>query len=129
MTPLEVHFQKWRERCCFWLHLERGRTTALAKHLGVSRQTVWRWFNQSWSGFPGWAAVASNVFYYERAMGDDKKLRLLQERGPLYPRPLRTKKPTQPLVSTQADNQLSLVTVECDYLSADPATKELQEVV
>jgi len=123
MTPLEVNFQRWRERCCFWLHMERGRTTMLARHLGVSRQTVWRWFNQSWSSFPGWAAVACNVYYYERARRDDDMLRDLQADGPLHPRPMRRK----PVVSVQEDNQLGLVAVGSDSLSADPETKDFEE--
>lgn len=62
----ERHFQLWRERCGYWLRSERGRCSDLARHLAVSRQTVWRWFFSPWSSFPGWAAVACNVYYYER---------------------------------------------------------------
>lgn len=106
------NFQLWRERCGYWLRSERGRCSELARHLNVNRQTVWRWFFCGYSKFPGWAAVASNVYYYERqgreadqqlkelqrqAIGQGRSLELPTLRAPSQSR--RTK-----LVAGSADN-------------------------
>src|ERR1051325_8437702 len=96
--PYKRAFNLWRERCNFWLHCERGRLSAMARELQVRRQTVWRWFNCHWAKFPGWAAVACNVYYYEHVSREaDQHLREKQKLGPhLQPARLRS-------VSPQAD--------------------------
>jgi hypothetical protein len=112
-NPYFKNFQRWRERCLFWAHGERGRMTAMAKELGVRRQTLWRWLNQEWSNFPGWAAVAANCYYHAHiGKADDQRLRELQKAGQrLELRPL--KRP--PVVSPQADNpDPALVTGSAD---------------
>jgi len=93
MVPYEIAFNKWRERCRFWMHAKRGRCSALAKELSVSRQTVWRWFHNDWARFPGWAAVAANIWYYQQAREADNYLREQQKLSPLIPKPLRQSLP------------------------------------
>jgi len=101
------NFQFWRERCAFWLRSGRGRQSDLARHLNVSRQTVWRWFFNPWSKFPGWAAVACNVYYYEQNGREaDQALRELQRSGPLaMPRLRRVTPQADKFVPGSEDNE------------------------
>jgi hypothetical protein len=102
VNPHEVRFNAWRARCRHWLRLERGRMSALAMHLGVRRQTVWRWFNNQWCKFPGWAAVACNIYYFQHVSPEaDGMLKEGQKFGPLEVPKLRS-------VTPEADKQPSL---------------------
>ena len=84
MNPLQHRFNLWRDRVRFYLKAKRGRTSDLARALGVRRQTVWRWFFEHWSNVPGWAAVNVNVWYYERVPRElDQFLAEQQKFGPL----------------------------------------------
>jgi hypothetical protein len=57
----------WHESLRVYLRAERGRASELARHLGVRRQSLWRWVNQPYSKFPAWAAVATLVWYFRQA--------------------------------------------------------------
>jgi hypothetical protein len=136
MSPYEKAFEKWRERCRFWLRCERGRTSALARHLSVRRQTVWRWFNNSWSKIPGWAAVAINIYYYQHVgRENDQMLKEQQKAGPLVPPSERRAGPArvfrqEELPALSLPRRTTVVPVERDKLvpgSGDNASRLSQE--
>jgi hypothetical protein len=96
----ERRFDQWRDQLRLYCQAERGRTSELARALGVRRQSAWRWINQSWSKFPAWAAVAAIVWYFRQV-------------------------PSQAVaVSGEAIGPALLVSPQADNLSADPRTKE-----
>jgi hypothetical protein len=57
-----------------WLGSQRGRASRLARHLGVNRQNVHRWF-VSRSGdidsAPAWAAMTANVWYHQQLKAEN----------------------------------------------------------
>jgi len=65
-NPHEARWNEWlAKKAKPWFQAKRGRYAALSRHLGVSRQTVSRWFHGRSYGctpVPGWAAVALNVW-------------------------------------------------------------------
>lgn len=63
----EQRLDLWRDALKTYVRAERGRTSDLARYLGVRRQSVWRWVNDGWSKFPAWAAVASIVWYFRQS--------------------------------------------------------------
>lgn len=56
------NFRQWLLILKRYLEMERGRITKLAVHLGVNRQSCWRWFIQEHGRVPAWAAVTANVW-------------------------------------------------------------------
>jgi len=51
---------------CF-LASKRGAYSELARQIGVSRQTVWRWFGPGYRSMPpAWAGVVANIWYHEQ---------------------------------------------------------------
>jgi len=45
---------------------------------------VWRWFNNPWGKFPGWAAVACNIYYFRHVSPEaDATLKEAQAKGDL----------------------------------------------
>jgi hypothetical protein len=64
-NPHVERWNRWMLRFRSYLASERGRSSALARHLGVRRQNVSRWFigRGHSAGPPAWAAVAANVWY------------------------------------------------------------------
>lgn len=53
-NPLYIHWKKQIEGLKAWCGQERGRAAAIARLLGVSRQTVNRWINNK-PALPAWA--------------------------------------------------------------------------
>lgn len=66
MTAKELAFVGWLGVLKGYLQGKRGRSSALARELGVGRQNVSRWFvvRRSSGGIPAWAAVCANVWYW-----------------------------------------------------------------
>lgn len=60
----EKRFTHWQDQLKTYIRAERGRTSELARYLGVRRQSLWRWINEPYSKFPAWAAVATIVWYF-----------------------------------------------------------------
>lgn len=56
------NFSAWLKLLRRYLEMERGRNSRLAEHLGVNRQTCWRWFFQEHGRIPAWAAVTTNIW-------------------------------------------------------------------
>lgn len=55
-------YAQWWQRVTEATANHRGSRSALARSLGVSRQTVSRWFAPHGPNPPGWAAIAINIW-------------------------------------------------------------------
>jgi hypothetical protein len=65
MNPHEAAFERWMDKLKAYLQEKRGRSAALARGLGVGRQSVSRWFIGRHCRIPAWAAVTANVWYWK----------------------------------------------------------------
>jgi hypothetical protein len=86
----KLAFATWMGAFKTWLQSERGRSSRLARYLGVGRQNVSRWFvvHASGDSVPAWAAVTANVWYHQQLAEENALLSRPQEKvWPLYKAP------------------------------------------
>lgn len=63
-----------------YLRAKRGRASELARHLGVNRQNVHRWFKGRHTNIPGWVCVTTNIWFHSRPPGERQGILELPER-------------------------------------------------
>jgi hypothetical protein len=66
MNPHEQKVSEWLDELRTWLKARRGRQSKLARHLGVPRQNVNRWFIERHTAIPAWAAITANIWHQQR---------------------------------------------------------------
>ena len=67
MNPHEEAWVEWvKQKLEPYLREQRGRQSAMARHLHVRRQNVHRWLARRGATMPGWAAVATNIWLNEQ---------------------------------------------------------------
>lgn len=90
-NPLYVEWLNWRRQISADLTITRGKASELARALGVSRQTISRWFHGH-TDIPAWADRPIRIWLKQHPIPQSHlppstNVRLGSDKGPTSPEP------------------------------------------